>query len=190
MLNPARPSKPSFHYISPPSPNPYYLLLLDITRTLEALESCKTQLANTPFFTSDAEYIRPVECDQVAKISRDIREAATKLAGKLGLIGNLHGLPGATYYKLNMYLRSAEGKSQKLDELIRRFRPICMQNTRQQRDTFASVQEAIRICMQVCEQVQRETEAVLDTILLKSDLIFDFPTELLQKDHPGIQHLG
>jgi hypothetical protein len=190
MLDPSRPSERSFHYISPSSPSPYYLLLLDITRALDALESCKTQLLDSPFSTSNGEYIRPVECDQVMEVSRSIRETGTRLSGKLGLIGSLHGLSGTTYYKLNMYLHSASGKSKKLEGLLMQFRPICMQNSSQQRETFARVQGAIRMCMQVCEQVREETEAVLDTILLNTNPIPEYSPDLLQKENQPVRQAG
>jgi hypothetical protein len=181
MFEPAEQPSSSFHYVRPTSPNPYYLLLLDITRALESLNSCKRQLSITPFSTSPGEYILPVECDEVVDISRTIRETAFKLAAQMGVIGNVRGLPGATYYRLNMYLHSARGKSHRLDELLSRFRPICMQSTRQQRKTFASIQEAIGVCMQVCDQIQQETEAVLDTILMNSESFRDLPTETHQR---------
>lgn len=190
MLNLTRSSDPSFHYVYPSSPNRYYLLMVDTDRILEELESCKMQLLDTPFSTSCGEYIYPVECDQIMDTSRDIREAVIRLAAKLGAIANLHGLPSGTYYKLNLYLHSAGGKSQKLDELLRKFRPICMQNSRQQRDTFARVQEAIRVCMQVCDQIQQETEEVLDTILMNTESFSGLPMDVLQKDQPGLQDPG
>jgi hypothetical protein len=156
-----------FHHISAPSVDAHYILFLDIDKTLKGIRSARELLLTTPFANKQGEYIRPIECDQVVGISSEIKDVATKISWKLKSMDRLQALSNANYYKLLMHLYSAGDKSRKLNELLREFRSICMETTGQQRTIFIKVQKEISIIARTCEQIEAETEELLDSMLLR-----------------------
>ena len=170
MLNTGKSPTPSFHFISASRPNPNSLLLLDLTQILDALESCTTQLLESPFLSSGGEYIRPIECDRALEVLREMREAISGLTAKLRAAAPLYAGSGSSYYRLNMYLYSTGGKSRKLDEMLREFRRICMEPSSRQRQAFAGIRDAMKNTIDACERLTTETEATLDAMLMRINI--------------------
>ncbi len=169
MFTTNTPPNRSFHYVSASSLNPQYLLLIDTTKMLEKIFSYRNLLLNSAFTTTRGEYIRPRECDQATDISNEIRDLTSKLPGKLRAIDDLHAMPKSNYRKLVMYLYSANDRFCNLADLLNQFRPISMQNTGQQRSIFIKIQKEIVDCVRACEQIEAETEKLLDLMLLTSN---------------------
>jgi hypothetical protein len=156
-----------YHFVSGPSVDKQYMLLVEIDKTLQGVHSARESLLSTLFANGQGEYIRPVECDHVVEVSNKIIEIAAKVSGKLRSMDNLAVLSDTTYCKLLMHLYSASDKSRKLNELLSQFRSICMETTNQQRSIFGRVQKEITITIRICEQIEAETEELLDSVLLK-----------------------
>jgi hypothetical protein len=156
-----------FHFVSVPPPDTNFVLLAEIDKALEGVRLARELLLNTSFANGRGEFIKPIECDQIDDISKEIREVTTTISQKLKSMDGLHVLSTANYHKILMHLYSAIDRSRKLTELMRQFRPICLEETSQQRNYFMKAHQEVSVFAKTCAQIEAETEEFIDSMFMK-----------------------
>lgn len=149
------------HYVTPSLADPHYILFVEIDMLLVKIRSSRISLLDTPFVFGTGGYIRPIECDQVMDISIELVEIVEKARSTLTSVDKLVPLSNHNHYKLLMHLYGASDKSSKLNELLRKYRSICLETTEQQRRSLSKIQTEISFLTELCEQAEGETEDLL-----------------------------
>jgi hypothetical protein len=169
MVTSNDPSNFPSHYITTSLMNAQYALVLELEKTLSAIRTSKRHFMNASLMSNRDGFIRPIDCDQVTDLMVTIIEVSSKMAGKLKSLNKLQELSSTNYYELLMYLYSANNAAHRSNELLGEFRSICMDESGKQRRMLSTVQQEILIVARECEQIEAETEELLDSMLLNKN---------------------